>query len=407
MIAFRAVALVFAMAMSPFGLYHHVNAPDLNSASTRQDLLSNFSLVTIRGDNGSTDGGLGTFLANRGNTKAILYRRGTAVGDDDAAAFTRDHPDWLARDRSGAVVTSNAGGSVIDITKPEVRAWLVSGVQRDVKAGAYDGVYLDVLGSFFSERFYSARPVINGAPLQDTAWRDASVALIREVKAATGKLVIANGFGIQGGNNYAQHKADSDQLIAAADGIQIEQFVRNGNMATSQYAPPARWRADVQLLEDVGRMNKIVLADTRVRDASDTAAVDQQRTYALASFLVGAEGPARFRFATGAATGDVDSSIADTINALGTPEGDAVRSGGGLTRRFSGGTVTVDPTTHDASIDVRNAGGGADARPGPSPSRRTKNTSSGFNFVAGAIGALAVLAIYWLFRTLRSRRTPA
>lgn len=395
-----SLSLVFAMAMSPFGLYHHVTADDLNNGATRQELLMNFNLVTVRGDNSSVAGGLGTFLANRGNTKVLLYRRGTAVGDDDAATFSRAHPDWLTHDRAGRVVTSNAGGSVIDITKPEVRAWLVGGLEHDVKAGSYDGVYLDVLGSFFSERFYSGRPVLNGAPLDDNAWRDASVALIREVKAATGKLVIANGFGLQSGKNYSDHRADSDQLIAAADGVQIEQFVRNGNMATNQYASPARWRDDVQFLEDVGRMNKIVLADTRVRADNDKSGVDQQRTYALASFLVGAEGPARFRFATGAATGDVDASIADTINALGTPDGEPTRDGGGLMRRFTGGTVSVDPTTHDASIQLTSA----NTTGSTAASRSTKNTSSGFNFLAGAVGAGAVLALYFAYRALRARR---
>ena len=95
---FGALSLVFAMAMSPFGLYHHVNAPELDNGTTRQELLNNFSLVTIRGDNSSTAGGLGTFLANRGNTKVLLYRRGTAVGKDDAAKFAREHPDWPSSD---------------------------------------------------------------------------------------------------------------------------------------------------------------------------------------------------------------------------------------------------------------------------------------------------------------------
>ncbi len=151
-------------------------------------------------------------------------------------------------------------------------------------------------------------------------------------------------------------------------------------------------------------MNKIVLADTRVRDANDKGAVDQQRTYTLASFLVGAEGPARFRFATGPATGDVDASIADTINSLGAPLGDATRNGGGLTRRFTGGTVSVDPTTHDASINVSGATSSGPSGT-PSPSRVTTHKRSGFNWAAGAIGAVVVIGAYALFRGLRTRRT--
>jgi hypothetical protein len=341
------VSLVAAVAASPFGLYHHVTPGDLDRDSTRRELTSDFNLVTVRGDNGDTSGAVGALLKDRGTTKVFLYRRGTAVSAGD---LDTTHPEWLARDRAGQVITSNASGQVIDITQPAVRAWLTDGVARDVEAGGYDGVYLDVLGSFFSSRFYSGRPVINGEPLKDSAWRDASVALIKEVKTATGKPVIANGFGLQSGKNYEDHKADSDLLIDAADGIQIEQFVRNGNLATDKYASPARWQADIDFLRDVGRLNKIVLADTRVRDGSDKAATARQENYALASFLVGAEGPARFRFAIGAATGDVDGSIADTVNALGAPKGSARRDGDALVRAFSGGSVRVDPVAHTASI---------------------------------------------------------
>src|SRR4051812_3181634 len=101
------------MVMSPFGLYHHVPAADLDNPATRQELASAFSLVTVRGDSGSTAGGVGEFLKNRGNTAVYLYRRGTAVSDTDAASFARDHPAWLAKDAAGKVVTSNAGGDVI------------------------------------------------------------------------------------------------------------------------------------------------------------------------------------------------------------------------------------------------------------------------------------------------------
>ena len=79
------------------------------------------------------------------------------------------------------------------------------------------------------------------------------------MKAATGKPVVANGFGLQNGKNYADHKADADQLIAAADGIQIEQFVRNGNLGVDKYKPAERWREDVAFLGDVGKLGKIGL----------------------------------------------------------------------------------------------------------------------------------------------------
>ena len=383
------VGLLATMTMSPFGLYHHVVATDVN-----RDATTGFALVTVRGDNSTITPGLKDLLDNRGNAKVYLYRRGTAVSDDDVTTLQRDHPDWLARDAAGKIVTSNAGGDVIDITKAPVRNWLVDGLQRDVKTGAYDGVYLDVLGSFFSQRFYSGRPVIDGLPLADAAWRDASVALIGQVKQATGKPVIANGFGLQGGKNYLDHQADSDKLIAAADGIQIEQFVRNGNLALDKYENAARWRDDVALLQSAGRLGKTVLADTRVRQSGDAAAVARQRTYALASFLVGAEGDARFRFAEGAGTGTVDASMADTINALGAPLEDARTVGSTMVRRFTGGSVRVDPVTHVA--DISGVSSSASAMPD------TSHRSSRARVLV--IAAAAALAVFLVGLALLARR---
>jgi hypothetical protein len=166
--------------------------------------------------------------------------------------------------------------------------------------------------------------------------------------------VIANGFGIQNGKNYADHRADADRLIAAADGIQVEQFVRNGNMALDKYKPEARWQEDVDFIADVGKRGKIVLADTRVRETADRDAVARQQEYALASFLVGAHGTARFRFAEGAATGTVDPRMAKTIDDLGAPKGDAEVDGDAMVREFANGTVSVDPTNHDVRIRVNN-----------------------------------------------------
>lgn len=377
------VGLLAAATLSPFGLYHHVPASDLGDAAP-SDLVRDFKLVTVRGDGGETGGGVGELLARRGDADVYLYRRGTAVSDDEAPQLPLE---FLARDAEGDVVTSNAGGQVIDITNPPVRRWLVDRITRDAATGEYDGVYLDVLGSFFSSRFYSARPEMAGVPLADSAWRDASIALITEVKQATGLPVIANGFGIQNGRNYAEHKADTDLLIAAADGIQIEQFVRNGNMELDRYKPAARWREDIDFLAQVGRMGKIALANTRVRTTDDRQAVAAQQNYALASFLLGAEAPARFRFAEGAATGIVDGDMAATIEALGKPLGEAVPDGDALVRRFEHGRVEVNPTRNEATIDVAGApAAGSDDSQG-----------GGVRYVVGAVALVALVVALGFF----------
>ena len=125
-------------------------------------------------------------------------------------------------------------------------------------------------------------------------------------------------------------------------------------MGLDKYKPAARWQEDIDFIAKVGRQGKIVLADTRVRETTDRDAVARQQEYALASFLVGAHGTARFRFAEGAATGSVDPAMAKTIADLGAPTGDAAIDGGGVVRQFANGSVSVDPENPDVRIRVKN-----------------------------------------------------
>ena len=298
------------------------------------------------------------------------------------------------RDAKGAVVTSNAGGQVIDITDPFVRDWLVAGIVRDTKAGGYDGVYLDVLGAFFSARFYSGRPVIEGSEVTDASWRDACLEVIKAVKVGTGKPVVINGFGFQSGKNYLEHKTDADLLIAAADGVQIEQFVRTGNLATDKFKPAERWREDVDFLHQLGAAGKIALADTRVRDGANERETQTQGDYALASFLIGAAGPARFRFAVGSGTGDVDLSHQQLIEDLGAPKGDARADGDTMVRDFENGSVRVDPGAHTAAITA------STGRPGPPP---PNDGGSLRNMFLIALGVGMIMFVITMSRRRRRR----
>lgn len=334
----------------PLGVYRHVIATELNSAEFRAELARTYDLITIRGAAGQSPTLEG--LRHAEDPQVFLYRRATAVSNDDAASLDREHQDWLARDTAGEVVRSKTGNAVIDITNPSVRRWLVDGIAADVQRVGYDGIYLDVVGAFFSERFYSERPTIGGAPLSDAAWREASIAVIREVKAATGKPVIANGFGLQSGGNYQAHRADADALIAAADGIQIEHFTRLGKMALSDFRGSQAWAEDVEFLRSVSNQGKLVLANTRVDEpGGDLAALERVLRFSLASFLVGAEGPVLFQFG-GTTTRNEGARVAPLVEQLGTPLGPAYKDGDAMLRHFSGGEVAVNPGGRPTNVEL-------------------------------------------------------
>lgn len=327
------------------GAYEHLEPSQLTDSAFVAGLRDSVSLVTVRGQAGGS-AGLRNLMENKGEMVVLLYKRGTAVSDADEAFFLANHPTWVLRDVLGAVVKSKAGGTIIDITNPDVRRWLVEQIAVDVPAQGYDGTFLDVLGVYLPPNFYTSRPV----DITDTAWRDASIALVNEVRAATGKPVIANGFGIQSGNDYDENKASSDMLIQAADGIQIEHFTRVGNQPAGAFRGIDSWKRDMALLENTNRLGKVVLANTRIKEESDPATIERSQTFALASKLLASSGSTVFQFSPY----DLSREVLTTVDSFGTRIGRIEPVRGLIVGTFPGGAVAANNTS---SIQVVNLAG--------------------------------------------------
>ncbi|MFN2489540.1 MAG: hypothetical protein ABR529_07355 [Actinomycetota bacterium] len=116
----------------------------------------------------------------------------------------------------------------MDLTNPQAVAWRADMIAAETATG-YHQTYLDTVGSYYRDQHYTGRPCHNAVPVTDQEWRDGSIAVVRAVQVATGKPVIINGAGLGSAGGYLKHQADSDLLIAAADGVQIEQFARNSS----------------------------------------------------------------------------------------------------------------------------------------------------------------------------------
>jgi hypothetical protein len=154
--------------------------------------------------------------------------------------------------------------------------------------------------------------------------------------------VIANGFGLGSGNAYFLASADADQLIAAADGVQIEGFTRWGDASPGQFRKAAQWDQDLAYLELLGARGKLALAYTKVNNGGTDAALTSLRDYGLASFLEAfAPGRSYFGFDDGRRIPAI-SSDAPWAKALRAPAGARSRAGSnGWVRLFQTGKLTV------------------------------------------------------------------
>lgn len=325
-----------------WGTFAHIATNDLESASARAVAAENYSTLILRG--ALTAGLLSDLRQRRPSIVLLAYEKAAGLSAKDVRTITARNPEWIARDAQGADIHPRGipDTTLGDLTNPAFRAWQAAQMADEVALGA-DGAFIDTLGAYFPADFYTSRPVIDGKPARDRAWRDASADLLRRVKAATGKSVIANGFGLGTGGAYFKAPADADVLIAAADGVQIEAFTRWGDAPLTQIRKAPQWDQDLAFLELLGAKGKQALAYTKVKPNAGPGALTSLRDYALASFLLGfAPGKSSFGFDDGKKIPTVQSDM-PWARALGDPLGLKARAGGkGWTRQFEGGQLILN-----------------------------------------------------------------
>jgi hypothetical protein len=182
-------------------------------------------------------------LAGAPGARAFLvnYEQAAALNSTEAS-YAEAH-GYLAQTCSGELIHPRNIPQVtlMDLTNPAALQWRAAMISDETATG-YDQTYLDTLGSYFRDAHYTGHPCHDGVPVTNEEWRDASIALVQAVKANTGKPVIANGAGLGSGGGYFRHQADSDLLIAAADGVQIEHFARNNTEKDVQFLQIAQAR---------------------------------------------------------------------------------------------------------------------------------------------------------------------
>ncbi|MBA3655048.1 MAG: hypothetical protein H0W70_12750, partial [Actinobacteria bacterium] len=338
-----------------WGTFAHVATGDLGTNEARQ-AAARYDTLAVRG--AITAALLSDLHQRHAGITLLAYEKAAGLSNAEANTLASTHPDWIARDSSGqAIHPQNIPDTTLaDLTNADFRAWQSDKMAAEVALGA-DGAFIDTLGAYFPSDFYTARPVVNGTAVTDAAWRDGSADLIRRVKAASGRMVVANGFGLGSGAAYYAAAADADVLIDAADGVQVENFTRPANAPAGAYRTADQWDKDLAFVELLGARAKTTLAYTKVKTTATAAELSSLRDYALGSFLLSfAPGRSYFGFDDGNAIPAVTSD-ATWARGLGAPNAARVRSGtDGWTRPFQNGQLTV----RVASAPV--VGGGAPSR---------------------------------------------
>lgn len=275
--------------------------------------------------------------------KLFAYVNGTFAKASQATAF----PDaWYVRDTNGAKVTSTMFGQyMMDAASS---GWVddrVALCRHAIAASGYDGCGLDVLGTtpVTDMTYVSGRPVNPRTRLAWTGqqWLTATTALAAAVRSGTGRAVAGNGVG--DGPRYWYAGFPSSQLLNGLDIGMAEGFLRSGRAELGAYPTLSDWKLSVNMLADADARGKSLVVTTKVWNTGTSAQKDAWHKFALASFLMGANGRSRFVFLYDI-TLDPAAYHPWWNTVLGSPSGAyAARGDGTYVRDFALGKVLANP----------------------------------------------------------------
>jgi hypothetical protein len=259
---------------------------------------------------------------------------------------------WYAHDAQGNRVQSPYGNYLLD---PSNQAWdteVAHQCTEIIAQSGYDGCFLDTLGTAPLDPAY-----VTGLPINPSTgqvwtipqWIAATSAVARTAQDSNpNAIVMVNG--LANGQKYYNSGGSTEPLIAATQVGMVELWLRSDATPVNTFKPVSAWLQDLNMLVDAQSKGYSIATVTKLWVTATQAQVNQWHKYALATFLLAANGHSYFCFTTAATTtGLVSNTAWDDVN-IGTPTGAYTQVGNVYERQFSNGRVVVNPNSTPETV---------------------------------------------------------
>lgn len=282
---------------------------------------------------------------------------------------SKQHPDWIMRDKQGKPVASGFRGTGVKIN-PDSEGWrdyLAQEAYRILHEKGYDGIMADeVLMAGRLPRDFAGISPRTGEPYTTEQYRDNQYKTVRAVRDRIGpdKLLILNN--VRRGSSYFQEKAS--RFLEACDGVVAEGFRGLPHWPLDRYLDEREWVDNIEMLLDIQARGKIIIAVVKFdRQAIDSEArLQQYDLFMYTTFLMGMGESSYYSSTASDPTGRLghlrlhyDYREID----LGKPLSRYQKSGSHYEREFDKGRVIVNPTDSSTTVDL--------AAPLTTPDRQT------------------------------------
>lgn len=283
------------------------------------------------------------------NLRIVAYINGTF---DLSSSGTSYPASWYETSSAGARIRSAFGNYLLD---PGLASWeqaVAAQCTAAITRSHYDGCFVDTLGTAPLDAGY-----VTGLPMNPSThatwsaadWLTATAAIAAAVQSANpGAIVIANG--LANGAKYFSTSGATSALLGPTAAAMAELWLRAPGAGVTQFPSLTKWQANVDMLVDAESHGQSVLTTTKLWVTATAAQQAQWHKFALASFLLGADGLSYFSFLENHTnTGLVQDYAWDHVN-IGAPLGPYTQNGSIFERSFTNGIVAVNPTTTAATI---------------------------------------------------------
>jgi hypothetical protein len=218
-----------------------------------------------------------------------IYRHPPSWIADVATA----HPDWIFRDAAGNPLFIPWGCDAADgcpqfaadFSNPDFRQWWIDNARAELAGGQYHGVWIDDVNMDFrvgDSQGNSATPINRqtGAPMDETAWREAFAGFLEQVRTELPSIEIAHNAIWYAGGDARQSDPNVRREIVASDFVNIEHGVNDSGLTsgTGQWSLRALL-AYVDAVHEAGR--SAILGDA----GGDTPSAPSLE-YALACYFL-------------------------------------------------------------------------------------------------------------------------
>jgi hypothetical protein len=226
------------------------------------------------------------------------------------------------------------------------------------KRGGYDGCLVDMLtlGIYSDSGLGGGVPVNPDThqPYTQAEYRQQMIELAGYYQAKSPQLTHV-GNSVENAYRYWQSPVASRPLANSQPGAQMEDFLRGAFGPVDKFPSAADWVRNIDVIRDMEDKNTVGLFSTKLWVSASDAQVKRWQSYAMASFLMGADGGSYFSFVRSRnIPGVLNANVPYTMpKQIGDPRGEMTRlANGAWTRAFTNGMSVVNPTTSTATVDL-------------------------------------------------------